>query len=59
MSDNKHITHLEDAKRIDIHDPFEISNWTSALNCTDDELKQAVAQVGTYAADVREYLGKR
>lgn len=59
MSDNKHITHPEDTKRIDIHDPFEVSNWKSALNCTEAELKQAVDQVGTHADDVREYLSKR
>ncbi|RBL65721.1 DUF3606 domain-containing protein, partial [Pseudomonas sp. MWU13-2625] len=31
MSDNKHITHPEDAKRIDIHDANEVRNWTTAL----------------------------
>ncbi|WP_085706881.1 DUF3606 domain-containing protein [Pseudomonas sp. B35(2017)] len=58
MSDNKHITHPEDAKRIDVNDPFEVRNWTSALGCTEAQLKQAVAAVGTYASKVREYLGK-
>ncbi|MCF5167586.1 DUF3606 domain-containing protein [Pseudomonas congelans] len=58
MSDNKHITHPEDAKRIDIHDAFEVRNWTAALGCTEAELKQAVAAVGTSADKVRQYLGK-
>ncbi|WP_409259107.1 DUF3606 domain-containing protein [Pseudomonas saponiphila] len=58
MSDNKHITHPEDAKRIDIHDANEVRNWTTALGCTEAELKQAVAAVGTYADKVRQYLGK-
>lgn len=58
MSDNKHITHPEDAKRIDIHDANEVRNWTKSLGCTEAELKQAVAAVGTYADKVRQYLGK-
>ncbi len=58
MSDNKHITHPEDANRIDIHDDNEVRNWTTALDCTEAELKQAVAAVGTYADKVRQYLGK-
>lgn len=58
MSDNKHLTHPQDAERIDIHDAFEVQNWTAALGCTEAELKQAVAAVGTYADKVRQYLGK-
>jgi hypothetical protein len=58
MSDNKHITHPQDAKRIDINDDNEVRNWTTALDCTEGELKKAVDAVGTYADKVREYLGK-
>jgi len=58
MSDNKHLTHPQDAERIDVHDAFEVQNWTAALDCTEAELKKAVAAVGTYADKVRQYLGK-
>lgn len=58
MPDNKHITHPTDAQRIDIHDPKEVRNWCAALGCTEAELKKAVAAAGTYAAQVRKYLGK-
>lgn len=42
MSDNKRITHPQDAQRIDINDPNEVRNWTSALGSTEAQLKQAV-----------------
>ncbi|MFB6404466.1 DUF3606 domain-containing protein [Pseudomonas putida] len=58
MPDNKHITHPTDAQRIDINDAQEVRNWCAALNCTEAELKKAVAAVGTWEAPVREYLGK-
>lgn len=58
MPDNKHITRPEDAKRIDVNDPDEVRNWTKALNCTEAELKRAVQNAGTYAHDVRKYLGR-
>lgn len=58
MPDNKLITHPTDAQRIDIHDPQEIRNWCTSLNCTETELKDAVAAVGTWADHVRTYLGK-
>lgn len=56
MTDNKHITHPEDAKRIDIHDSHEIRNWCQAFGCTVEELKDAVGAVGTWARDVRAHL---
>lgn len=58
MSDNKHITHPTDAQRIDVHDPFEVSNWCKSLGCTETQLKKAVDAVGTWADDVREHLNK-
>ncbi|QTD31719.1 DUF3606 domain-containing protein [Pseudomonas fluorescens] len=58
MSDNKHITHPQDNVRIDIHDPAEVRNWCKALDCTETELKSAVAVAGTWAKDVRAHLGK-
>ncbi|SEQ55316.1 Protein of unknown function [Pseudomonas sp. NFACC02] len=58
MPDNKHITHPEDAKRIDIHDLHEIRNWCQAFGCTVEELKSAVDAVGTWAKDVTAHLNK-
>ncbi|MBI6855931.1 DUF3606 domain-containing protein [Pseudomonas cichorii] len=58
MPDNKHLTHPQDAIRIDVNDPDEVRNWTKSLGCTEDQLKAAVEAVGTYADDVREFLDK-
>jgi hypothetical protein len=58
MSDNKNITHPQDAKRIDVNDPAEIRNWCASFNCSEAELKAAVKAVGTWAVDVKKHLGK-
>lgn len=58
MSDNKELTGSPDNKRIDIHDPSEVRNWTKSLDCTKPELEKAVEKVGTSADAVRSYLKK-
>jgi hypothetical protein len=47
-----------DNKRIDLHDRNEVRHWTQSLGVSEEELKRAVAQVGTSAQKVREHLGK-
>ncbi len=46
----------QDASRINIHEPYEVRWWTHALGCTEQQLKDAVRQVGTSAQAVRNYL---
>ena len=58
MPDNKNLTHPLDAKRIDVNDPSEVSNWCTSLSCTKAELLAAVIAVGTSGKAVRAYLGK-
>lgn len=58
MSDNKDLKGSPDNKRIDINDPNEVRNWTKSIECTQDELKKAVKEVGTSAAAVKKYLNK-
>jgi hypothetical protein len=50
---------LPDSKRINVNEEHEVRYWTAALNVTPEELKKAVASVGTMANDVREYFGKQ
>jgi len=57
MADDKTIRHPQDGDRIDINDPQEVRNWCKALGVTEEELKNAVEEVGTYAKKVKEYLG--
>lgn len=56
MSDNKSERGSPDSKRIDVHDPNELRDWTRSLGISAEELKAAVAKVGTSAEKVREYL---
>ncbi|MDX2189560.1 MAG: DUF3606 domain-containing protein [Bacteroidota bacterium] len=57
MSDNLHKKKL-DAKRIDVSEPYELRDWSAKLGVTQQKLKNAVIQVGTSAAKVKEYLKK-
>jgi len=59
MSDDKSNRGSPDNKRIDIHDPNEVRHWTKSLGVSEQQLKDAVARVGTSAEKVRESLGKR
>jgi hypothetical protein len=58
MSDDKSKRGAPDNKRIDIHDPNEVRHWSQSLGITPEQLKEAVARVGTSAQRVRESLGK-
>jgi hypothetical protein len=58
MSDDKSQRGAPDNKRIDIHDPDEVRHWSKSLGVTPEQLKEAVARVGTSAEKVRESLRK-
>jgi hypothetical protein len=58
MPDNKNERRPLDAKRINVHESYEISNWCKSLNCTPDQLRSAVAKVGTSAEAVKDFLSK-
>lgn len=45
-----------DPGRVDMLDQFERQHWCDTLQCTEAELSQAVSNVGTHVAEVREYL---
>lgn len=47
-----------DRSRINIHEEYELRDWSKRLGVTPEELKKAVAQVGTSADAVRKHLGK-
>jgi hypothetical protein len=58
MSDDKGQRGAPDNKRIDVHDPDEIRHWSKSLGVTPEQLKDAVARVGTSAEKVRDSLRK-
>lgn len=56
MSDDKTKAHGQDRERINVHEDYELRDWSKSLGVSQDELKKAVAAVGDRAEKVREYL---
>ena len=44
---------------IDLNDPREVSWWRKRFDCSEDQLRKAVDQVGTCAAHVEQWLDGR
>lgn len=58
MSDNTQATGGQDRKRINVHQDYELRDWSKKLGVTPDELKQAVESVGDQAEKVQQYLSR-
>lgn len=58
MSDDKNKSQGQDRQRINVHQDYELRDWSKSLNTTPERLKEAVAAVGDRADKVREYLGQ-
>lgn len=56
MSDNKQAIGGQDRKRINLHEDYEVRDWSRKFGVTPDELKRAVGAVGDNAADVEAFL---
>lgn len=56
MSDDKTKAHGQDRERINVHEDYELRDWSKSLGVSQDEVKKAVAAVGDRAEKVREYL---
>jgi Protein of unknown function (DUF3606) len=56
MPDDLNKRRPEDSSRVNIHEPYEVRWWCDEFNCAEQQLKNAVAQVGTSAAAVRKHL---
>lgn len=56
MSDDKTQSHGQDRERINIHQDYELRDWSKSLGVTPEKLKEAVGAVGDRAEKVREYL---
>jgi hypothetical protein len=48
-----------DRGRIDLGDPREVSWWRKRFGCSEEQLREAVAQVGDSAAIVEQLLDGR
>jgi hypothetical protein len=56
--DNKKDIGSPDRDRINVHEDYELQEWSKSLGVTKEQLKQAVEAVGASAEKVQEYLKK-
>ncbi|MEQ6434354.1 DUF3606 domain-containing protein [Comamonas sp. w2-DMI] len=54
-----HTTTKPEGAWIHLEMEHELRDWTWALECSEDRLREAVAAVGNGAVQVREYLEHR
>lgn len=59
MSDNLKIIAPQDRKKINVGEYYEVRDWSDKFKVTEDELKDAVKEVGVYADDVEKYLNAK
>jgi len=48
----------QDGSKINVHEAWELDYWCKKFGVTDQQLKDAVAAVGTSVQKVKEHLGK-
>lgn len=58
MTDDKSKRGSPDRDRINVHEEYELRDWSNKFGVTPDELKKAVQSVGTSSEAVRKHLGK-
>ena len=56
MSDDKSKSGGQDRQRINLNEDYEVRDWAAKFGVSPDELRQAVAQVGDRAEEVRRHL---
>ena len=56
MTDNLKSTGGQDRKRINIHEDYELRDWSKKFDVTPEQLKEAVKAVGDRADDVELHL---
>ena len=58
MADNKQKLGEPDRSRININEPYELTDWSKKFGVSTNELRKAVEAAGTYAEAVELYLQK-
>jgi hypothetical protein len=58
MSDDKSNTGGTDRKRINVNETYELRHWSKKFGVTPEQLKEAVAAVGTSADAVEKHFAK-
>lgn len=58
MPDDRTKSQGQDRKRINVHEAYELRDWSKSLGVPPEKVKEAVQAVGDRADKVREYLKK-
>jgi len=58
MADDKSNRGPADRARVNIHEPYEVEDWSKEFGVTPDKLRELVGKHGVMAADIRRALGK-
>jgi hypothetical protein len=58
MTDDKTKRGGEDRARINIHEDYELRDWSKSLGVSPERLRDALKAVGPMAEDVRRHLCK-
>ena len=58
MSDDKNKSSGQDRLRINVHEEYELRDWSSQLGVSPERLKELVKKHGPMAADIRKALGQ-
>jgi hypothetical protein len=56
MADDKSKPGGQDRTRVDVHEDYELRDWSKKFGVTADQLKAAVKAVGTNAKAVEDHL---
>jgi len=59
MADDTTVRTAQDRSRINLGQEHEVRYWTKALDCTEEQLRAAIQQVGSSADKVRAAIAKR
>jgi len=59
MSDDKKKSGGQDRLRINVHEEYELRDWSRRLGVTPDRLKELVKEHGPIAANIRKALGNQ
>lgn len=59
MSDSVAKHGAADAKRINVHEKWEVDYWTKKFGVSEEELKEAAKAAGPMAANVETWLKKK
>jgi hypothetical protein len=59
MADDKQQVGGQDRARINVNEDYELRGWSEKFGVTPDQLRDAVAAVGTRAADVEAHLNQQ